>query len=233
MQFIWNLVLSSLPGHVCLPGPREQAVNPALGGARSTSCYILLAERGPHKCLLNSQLIHNNTAGPFKSTKMKTCETIKLRFLGWWRGWKWFRRTVCFLSYVFSDRALGAPLRRQPAWPPWKLSCRPTVLFPFHREWFGTENLTPREPNGSPAMCTATIISFDLLQSCPRGPILLPRTHDITYIINNYNVFTDGWTDGHSLCLKSIPLLSHPSFPHPQFSHLLIYSLPGRKGQNQ
>lgn len=34
------------------------------------------------------------------------------------------------------------------------------------------------------------------------------------------------------LCLKSIPLLSRSSFPHPQFSHLLIYSLPGRKGQS-
>jgi len=30
------------------------------------------------------------------------------------------------------------------------------------------------------------------------GPIFLPRTHDITYILNNYNIFTDGWTDGHS-----------------------------------
>lgn len=113
------------------------------------------------------------------------------------------RDHVLFKLDVFWPRARcspanGAPLRRAPAWPPWKLSRSPSVLSPFHREWFGTENLTPSESNGSLATCTATIISFDSLQSCPTGPILLPRTHDITYIINNYNIFTDGWTDGHS-----------------------------------
>lgn len=113
------------------------------------------------------------------------------------------RYHVLFKLYVFRpctrcSPANGTPLRRELAWPPWKLSCSPAMLLPFHREWFGTEILMPGEPNGSLALCTATIISFDLLQSCPRGPILLPRTHDITYIINNYNIFTDGWTDGHS-----------------------------------
>lgn len=107
MQFIWNLVLSSLSGHVCLPGLRGQAANPALGGARSTSCYILLAERWPHKCLSNSQLIHNNAAGPLKSTKTKMCETVKARFLGW----------LARLEAVQKDRVL---FRLCVFWPcPW------------------------------------------------------------------------------------------------------------------
>lgn len=88
----------SLRAHVRTPGLQGQAVNPALGDTRSISCYILSAEGGPHKCLFNSQLIHNNAAGPAKSTKMKKCETIKLKFLGWWQGWKGFRETMCFLS---------------------------------------------------------------------------------------------------------------------------------------
>lgn len=100
----------SLRAHVRTPGLRGQAVNPALGDTRSISCYILSAEGGPHKCLFNSQLIHNNAAGPAKSTKMKKCETIKLKFLGWWQGWKGFRETMCFLSYTFSDHAHGVPL---------------------------------------------------------------------------------------------------------------------------
>lgn len=125
------------------------------------------------------------------------------------------RDHVLFKLHVFwpriqSSPANGASLRRAPAWPPWKLSYRPSALLPFHRERFGTENLTPSEPNVSLAMCTATIISFDLLQSCPRGPILLPRTHDITYIINNYNIFTDGWTDGHSYDRVVLKVITSP-----------------------
>jgi len=84
-----------------MPGLQGQAVNPALGDARSISCYFLSAEGGVHKHFFNSQLIHNNAAGPVKSTKMKTCETIKLKFLGWWQYWKEFRETMCFLSYIF------------------------------------------------------------------------------------------------------------------------------------
>lgn len=81
-------------------------------------------------------------------------------------------------------------------------------------------------------MHEATAISFDLLQSCPRGPMLLPRAHDITYIINNYNTHTDGWTDGHShdgvlLKVNTSPL-SHPCFLHSQFISISIPS-PGGK----
>lgn len=110
VQFIWNLVLSSLTGHMFSPGLQGQIVQPALGDMRSMSCYIPLAEGGPHEWFFNSQLIHNNTAGPVKSTEMKTCETIKLKLLGWWQGCSGFRETTCFLSYMFSDHALGVLL---------------------------------------------------------------------------------------------------------------------------
>lgn len=113
--------------------------------------------------------------------------------------------------------------------------CTPPELLPLRWERFGTTSLTPSQPNASLDMFTATAASFDSLQRCPKGPVLLPRSHDITYRINNCNVFTDIFTIHPQtrmteFCLKPIPSLS--SFPHPQFSHLLIYSLPGREGQS-
>lgn len=231
----------SLRARVRTPGPQGQAVNPALRDTGSTCCCILLAEGGPHKYLFNSQLILNNAAGPVKSTEMKTCEAIKLRFLGWWQRWKGFRETMCFLSYMFCDRALGVPLLTvllrggsQPDLPgrfhadP-ACSCSSTESGLASKTWRPVSQMDP-------SLCAQPLL-FPLTRSRAVPGALYccqePMTSFILLIITIYSQM-DGQMDTHmtELCLKSIPLFSHPSFPHPQFSHLLICSLSGKEGQS-
>jgi len=75
---------------------------------------------------------------------MKTCETIKPKFLGWWQGWKGFRETMCFLGYGLPDRAAGVPLLVVLLWggsrPDLPESSRtdPACSCPS-TEWFGTK----------------------------------------------------------------------------------------------
>lgn len=88
-----------------VPSPQGQPVNPAHGDMRSLSHHIL----PPHKCLFNSGLIPNNTAGPLKSPAMKTCETINPRLLGWRQRWKGFTGTMCFSTQELLAPALGVP----------------------------------------------------------------------------------------------------------------------------
>lgn len=214
-----------------VPGRQGQAVNPAPGGTRSISLHIL----PPHKCLFNSGLIPNNAAAPLKSPEMKTCETINPRAAPWLAA---ALERLHRDHVLFQSGALGpcswCSLEHRASLTSLAALCTPPELLPLHREQFGTVKLTPSEPNESLGMFTATATSFDSLQRCPKGSVLLPRSHDITYRINNCNIFTDMFTI-HSqtrmteFCLKPIPSLS--SFPHPQFSHLLIYSLSGREGQ--
>lgn len=228
-------------GAVVTPRPRVaglqgQAVNPAPGDTGSISLHIL----PPHKCLFNSGLILDKAAGALKSPAMKTCETINPRLLGCQQHWKGFTGTMCFSIQGVLAPALGVPssfwcsLEPRASLTSLAALCTPPVPSPLHREQFGTKNPTPSEPNASPDTLTATAPSFELLQRCPKGSVLLPRSHDITYRINNRNIFTDTFTI-HSqtrmaeFCLK--PMSSLSSFPHPQFSHLIICSLPGRKGQ--
>lgn len=192
MQFIWSLVLSSLSRHVyirqkskgrLLPQPLERQ-----WVLHANEYFILLAEGPLHKCFFNSQLIHNNTAGPVKSTEMKKCETIKPKFLGWWQGWKRFKRDhVLFRLWAFWPcsqcfPAHGAPLGREPAWPPWKLSCKPSLLLPFHRVvWH--QNPTPGAPNVSLAYAWSHCYFLWLAPELSQGPHALAKStqHHLYY----------------------------------------------------